>query len=166
MKKFRLIFLLLTLLTFGLNSCQKPIVFVEGSGPGGSEFATATIFKAKVDGVLLECAGPIKGVLIPDASTSSTSLQITANKGNEGFTISLVNYTGIGTYTLGSNLDLVAYVKDLQGDATISTFFATSGTIRITSVSSKAIKGTFEFNGENGIGEIKTITSGEFFVSL
>jgi len=166
MKKFKTLSLLALFLIVGLFSCQKPIIFVEGSGPGGGNVPGTTpgngavYMKGKVNGVMLECTN-VTAALMPISETQN-ALQILGFKGNEGFNLMLNNYKGIGTYDLFS--DIGTYVGNIL-DPNMA-YHSESGTVRITEATSKYAKGFFEFKGINGDGEIKTITEGSFQISL
>ena len=161
MKNFKTLSLLALFLIAGLFSCQKPIVFVEGSGPGGGNVPGLTAYiKGKVNGVMLECTN-VTAALMP-ITASQTTLQILGFKGNEGFNLMLNNYKGVGTYDLFD--DIGTYVGNVLDPNTA--YHSETGTLKITEATSKYAKGVFEFKGLNGDGEIKTITEGSFLISL
>jgi len=161
MKNLKTLSLFALFLIVSLFSCQKPIVFVEGSGPGGGNLPTVTTYmKGKVNGVMLTCTN-VTAALMPISETQNT-LQILGFKGNEGFNLMLNNYKGIGTYDLFS--DIGTYVGNVL-DPNMA-YHSESGTVRITEATSKYAKGVFEFKGVNGDGETKTITEGSFQISL
>ncbi|WP_199140851.1 DUF6252 family protein [Pedobacter sp. ASV12] len=162
MKNFRSIILLLSLLTLGLSACQKPIDFPEGSGPGGTKKTISAFFKAKVNGVWVEC----NITTVQLYNTPNPTIQISAFKGaTDGFTIALQDYTGVGDYSLGS-LNTASYVNDFKNPFS-NNFIAEKGNVKITSANAKTIKGTFEFSGFNIDGNAtKEITEGSFELSL
>jgi len=118
---------------------------------------------AKVDGTLLQCT--LATAQVYDVG-GKISVQISGNKGTNGFSLMLSDFKGVGTYSLTDN-NLAVY---LQNTSSISDgYIGTSGgTIKITSyLADKYIKGTFEFKGDN-LSNLtsKTITEGQFNISL
>lgn len=162
MKNFRSLILLVSLLTLGLSACQKPIDFPEGSGPGGKK-PTPSFFKAKVNGVWVECNVNV-GQLYTQSGTND--IQISGIKdGIQGFTIVLQDYKGVGSYSLGYPSS-ASYISDFKNPSSAS-FLADNGNVNITSVNGKIIKGTFEFSCTSLDGNTKkNITEGSFEVSL
>jgi hypothetical protein len=165
MKKLQSLSVLIVLFFF--TACQKPIVFVEGSGPGGGKVTggpgntgTNVYMKAKVGGVLVECS-TVVGAVMP-ISGAETVLQISGFKGNESLTLMLNDYKGIGTYDLVDNIG--SYIGNILDPNTA--YFAETGTVRIIEATDKYAKGVFEFQSINGNGEKKTITEGQFMVKL
>lgn len=139
---------------------------MEGSGPGngsGPASSSQFYFRAKIDGILLEC--PIASATFYPAIVGN-SVQIAGNKGAEGFGFTLFEYKGVGTYDLSdmtksSGVYLLDPTNPLDGG-----YMATSGTLVISMVNDKLIKGTFSFKGETLSGKVKTITEGIFQISL
>ena len=165
MKNIQSLLLILVVSCFGLNSCQKDIVFVEGSGPGGTAPATITTsMKAKVNGVLVVCEiAYVQPFTNPDGRKD---LQIYGYKNNsDSFTLSFQGFKGVGTYNAADAVSFASYVNGIT-DPLINGFFAESGTIKITTYNAKVIIGTFEFKATNTVGDVKTITEGEFTISL
>jgi hypothetical protein len=164
MKNLRILLLFVAVLSFGLNSCQKPIVFVEGSGPGGtaSSFSSSSM-SAKVNGVLVQCNIAIAQI---DPSGSSVILQINGLKDPEAFTLTFSDFKGTGSYNAADIVSMGSYVNGIANPF-INAFNATSGDIKITSyVANKVIVGTFQYVAENSVGDIKNITEGKFSISL
>jgi len=164
MKNIKSLLLLLIITSFGFSSCQKDIVFVEGSGPGGTKPTTYTTkMSAKVDGVLVDCEfAYAQQFTNPDGTKD---IQIHGSKSVQAFILDLQNFKGVGSYNaadLTSSATYVAGITDAFGDS----YLSESGTIKITTYNSKVIIGTFEFKGPNDIGTIKTITEGQFVISL
>ncbi len=166
MKNFKTLSLLALFLIVGLFSCQKPIIFVEGSGPGGGNVPGTTpgngtvYMKGKVNGVMVECTS-VTAAVMPITSTETT-IQIMGFKGNQGFNIMLNNYKGVGTYDLF--VDVGTYIGNIMDPNTA--YFSEQGTVKITEATDKYVKGTFEFKGINGDGETTTITEGQFMSTV
>lgn len=156
MKNFKSLMLFFILLVIGTTSCQKPIEFVEGSGPGSTYKTAATIFmSAKVNGVLVECE-TVAGL----QDVSNLILQLNGVKSSETFLLAFNGLKGVGTYNAA---DFNSFATYLNGtDALTNNFLADSGTIKITEFTGTTIKGTFDFKASNGNGEQKTITEGKF----
>ncbi|MDQ7949488.1 MAG: DUF6252 family protein [Pedobacter sp.] len=169
MKNLRSIFFILMLLGIDISSCQKPIDFVHGSGPGnGSSGSTAktgvSFIKAKINGTLLECSGTSGALAVIMQNTANgTVMQISGFKGNQGFTLLLNNYKGAGTFDLG-NLDIGAYISDFT--SLDGVYNSTSGKVVISYADDKTVRGTFTFVGENVPGQQKTITEGSFDIAI
>lgn len=164
MKNIKSLLLLLIITSFGFSACQKDIVFVEGSGPGGTKPTTYTTkMSAKVDGVLVECEfAYAQEHTNPDGKKA---IDIYGIKGSQSFILSFQEFKGVGTYNAADLISSGTYVSGITNVLTDS-YFAESGTIKITTYNSKVIIGTFEFKATNTDGEIKTITEGQFVISL
>ena len=164
MKNIKSLLLLVILSTFGFSSCQKDIVFVEGSGPGGTlPPSYTTKMSAKVDGVLVECEFAFSQTY--KNSNGQIDLEINGVKNPQAFVFNFQNFKGLGTYNAADLLSGATYFA-ANGDAANNNYIAKTGTIKITTYSSKVIIGTFEFNGVNANGAVKNITEGTFVISL
>ncbi|TCC92133.1 hypothetical protein EZ428_10400 [Pedobacter frigiditerrae] len=161
MKKIKSHLLLLILTTFAFGACQKDIVFVEGSGPGGTKPATnITKMSAKVDGVLVEC-----DLAYAQKWTGQKAIQINGFKNPQAFAFTWDDIKGVGTYNAADIVSNAAYTANML-DPLDNSYFAESGTIKITTYNSKVIIGTFEFKAVNTDGAIKNITEGRFVINL
>ncbi len=144
-------------MTVGLNACQKDIVFVEGSGPGGTKpTSNTTKMSAKVDGVLVVC-----DLVNAQKWTGQKTLQITGFKNSQAFGFIWEDIKGVGTYNAADMSSSAAY-----NDESDNSYFAESGTIKITTYNSKVIIGTFAFKAVNIDGAVKNITEGQFVINL
>ncbi len=163
-KNIKSLLLLLVLTSFGFSACQKDIVFVDGSGPGGTTpKAVKTSMKAKVNGILMECEFAYAQ---PYTNADGTiQIQINGLKSPQAFIFDFQNFKGVGTYNAADIISSATYVAGITDPFTQS-YYAESGTIKIATYNSKAIIGTFEFKAANTNGELKTITEGEFTISL
>ncbi|TCC92134.1 hypothetical protein EZ428_10405 [Pedobacter frigiditerrae] len=160
--KIKILFSIILALLF--TSCQKDIVFVEGSGPGGTPPKTIkTSMKAKVDGVWVECEFAYAQEYIN--SDGKKDLQINGIKAPQAFIFNWQDFKGVGTYNAADLISSANYTNGIT-DPFTQTYYAESGTIKVTTYNSKAIIGTFEFKAANTVGEIKTITEGQFIISL
>ena len=161
MKNIKSLLLLLIISSLSFNACQKPIVFVEGSGPGGTTPTKATVLmSAKVNGILVNC----ESVAAQNDQNSGT-LQINGTKAPEVFTFKFEGFKGPGTYNAADFTSFASYVNG-TADPLLNIFPAESGTIKITKFTSTMINGTFDFKAINANGDIKTITEGVFVVIL
>ncbi|RZK57477.1 MAG: hypothetical protein EOO91_10060 [Pedobacter sp.] len=164
MKNIKSLLLLLVLMTVGLNACQKDIVFVEGSGPGGTAPAIVkTSMKAKVNGVWVECEFAYAQEYVN--SNGKKDLQISGYKNPKAFVFTWQDFKGVGTYNAADLISNASYTEGIT-DPFTQTYFAESGTIKITTYTAKAIIGTFEFKAANTVGDVKTVTEGQFTISL
>lgn len=164
MKNIKSLLLLLIITSFGFSSCQKDIVFVEGSGPGGTKPTTYTTkMSAKVDGVLIECEFAYAQQYTNSDGTKD--IQIYGIKSAQSFILDFQNFKGVGTYNAADLISSGTYVSGVN-DPFNNGHYAESGTIKVTTYDSKVIIGTFEFKAVNTIGEIKNITEGQFVISL
>jgi hypothetical protein len=164
MKKIRALLLLIIVLSFGLNSCQKPIIFVEGSGPGGTTPTTTnSSMTAKVGGKLTNFAFvgaqqvDLLGVMAIGGSSDTENISIT-----------IADYSGAKTYDIEQNSVLAIYTKNSGIDPDRDYYIGTKGSVTITSVTDKLITGTFMFEGDNldVIADHKVITEGKFTSKL
>jgi hypothetical protein len=161
MKNIKSLILLFLLTTVGLGACQKDIVFVEGSGPGSTTPPVNTVMMStKVNGNLVNC-----DLATAQFDQSSGTLQVIGIKGQEAFTFTFQNFKGVGTYNAADFTSFANYTNGIA-DPLVNSFFADSGTIKITSTANNFIKGTFEFNATNTVGDVKTITEGVFTIKL
>jgi hypothetical protein len=143
-----------------LSACQKPIVFVEGSGPGGGPQTNGSSMSAKVDGVLVTCEFATAQSWVDNLGKKN--IQLNGLKAPQAFIITWQDFKGVGTYDALNLIDYVAGITDpfLQG------YFAESGVVKVTTYTDKVIAGTFEFVGVNSNGEKKNITEGKFSINL
>lgn len=153
MKKSLQLFLLVLSSCFIISSCEKPI-----NHPKVSE----STMSGKIDGVLLECT--FASAQLIDVG-SKTNLQIIGHKGNDGFSLMIDDFKGVGTYNLASN-NIAIYLLGISGLQ--DSYMSTTGNIIVTNYSAdKIIEGTFQFKGQNIVtGTDKNITEGKFSISL
>ena len=145
-------FFCLLLLIF---SCAKKTEHLDVS-------AGVSMMKAKVDGKLVECSTSL--VTFYEVGTKKT-IQIVGNKGTEGFSITINDYKGVGSYDLSK--DGIAVYLGNSTDAQATNYMADQGTLKITLSTEKMVTGTFEFTASNTAGTSeKKITEGSFSISL
>lgn len=164
MKNLKSLLLLIILSIFGFSACQKDIVFVEGSGPGGTlPPSYTTKMSAKVDGVLVQCEFATSQEYVD--FDGKKILQINGLKNPQGFTLTWQNFKGVGTYNAA---DLTSYGSYVAGIANplADSYFAKSGVLKVTTFNNKVIIGTFEYKAANADGVVKTISEGQFEISL
>lgn len=161
MKNFKSLLLLLIITSFGFNACQKDIVFVEGSGPGGTKPTTpsnSSVMTAKVDGKIYN----FKNVGAQQTDLLGT-LAIAGSTDTENISIVIADYQGAKSYDIETNSVLVFYIRNSGLDQDKDYFIATKGNITITSVTDKLVTGTFNFEGGNmDMSDYKVITEGKF----
>jgi hypothetical protein len=165
MKKFRSLLLLITVLSFGLHSCQKDIVFVDGSGPGSGKVpnkAGSSAMSAKVDGKLTN----FKTVAAQQVDALGV-MAIAGSSDTENISITIADYSGAKAYDIEKNSVLVFYIKNSGLDPDKDYYIGTVGNVTITSVTDKLISGTFNFSGGNlDSSNNKVITEGKFTCAL
>lgn len=117
----------------------------------------------KIDGVLLECSFATAQTYVIG---SKTTMQISGNKGNSGFSLIIEDFKGVGTYKVVDNNTAIY----LSGTSGLQDAYQGSevGSVKITSYTeNKLVKGTFEFTGKNYATLVnKNITEGQFSISL
>lgn len=133
-------------------SCKKEIDYHPEWDP--------STMSGKIDGVLLRCSLlAAQTNVIGDKKT----LQIVGQNGNSAFSLTIVDFKGVGTYPVTSP-NLAMYIAN--SPVLQNTFMAIDeGNIKITAYTDQKIKGTFEFKGYNQNGNSKTavsITDGTF----
>lgn len=163
MKKLHALLLLIVILSFGLNSCQKDIVFVDGSGPDGKVPEKAGFsMSAKVDGDLIS----FNTVDAQQVDALGVML-IGGSSDIQGISITIAEYDGAKAYDIDKNSVLAIYTKNAGIDPDKDYYIATEGKVTITSVTDKQIAGTFTFSGANlDSSDRKVITEGKFTSKL
>jgi len=130
------------------TACQKVkdlVGFLECQIDGGGSVKSMQVFGSKVDQLLIVNGSGILGKTV---------------------TITLSNYTGVGTYTVSPPNNMIVFgtpgsPTDLFGADSTST-----GVVNITEVDGKYIDGTFYGTLVSNNGNSKTLTNGKFrFIS-
>lgn len=167
MKNFnQLITIMLAVFVLVFSSCSDDDDDDNNNGNGGDQY-----FTAKIDGADFEAA-QTPAVIIGATSTNGVlAVQGGDNDGNT-INISIINYTGVGTYTTGDNItnsNIAQYLEInpvagwLSNGVTALVGGLTPGSIEITSDDGTTVMGTFSFDGYNGDDmTTKVITQGEF----
>ena len=136
-----------------------------------------SFIRGKIDGVAFEATSNIKANE-PEASSSGTNdptLRVTGNWGaNEIKIFILGESSSINSNNYGFQVDKRRSVQINIGGQTYFAgtsegFFQPptllgSGSITITSISKKSVKGNFQFTSAPSGGVVKTVTDGEFHV--
>ncbi|WP_139957450.1 hypothetical protein [Flavicella sediminum] len=116
----------------------------------------------KIDGTKFESLGATTSAVV-----TSGVLSIQGGKSNgETLRITLMNYTGKGTYKTGdhiSNTNGINYITLTPIATWTSTFDIGSGTVTITKDTGSELEGTFSFVGVNG-SATKNFTEGKFSI--
>lgn len=160
MKIFKFAFFSLMLAT-SLLSCKKDSNNNSATGNG-----TMT---AKVDG-----ASFTAGLAVTATITATTpKVCAFAGTGSDGqININLGNYTGPGTYSIGSSSPTNAAIYTLTASpftAYSANMVLGSGTVTITSDTGGYLEGTFSFSASNNSGGTmvtKNVTDGSFRIKL
>ena len=168
LNQFMLLVMTVSLVT--LSSCSSDDDN-SGNGGGGSgngdEFLTA-----KIDGSNYAAAQDPSVIVGAQSTNGVLAVQGGDNSGNT-ISITLPNYSGVGTYVTGDNLSNqngIQYLVINPAPATWASNFATAavgtlspGSIEITSDDGTTVEGTFSFEGYNASDMTsKMITEGSF----
>lgn len=149
MKKLKSLFLLVGLLALSVASCKKD----DAKKVDEEEDLRSTKMTYKVDG------------------TAKTSTHLFAVKDDEAIAVygaindsetivlSIDNFHGTGDYTVDNDEVVIGYVN---GTNPLNSFYATSGTIKVTSSSNAEVKGTFSGSLINGGETTRVLSDGTF----
>ena len=138
-----------------------------GSGDGGGEMT------ASISGSGSFKSHAISSNAVKTANSTGTSLFIQGtNSDGVGITMTIMNYTGEGTYQFGpvtSNFNTASYTETNISNPMDTQVWAasydtsSSGSITILNESESGVKGTFNFKGKNSNDDsIKVISNGNF----
>ena len=148
--KFRII-ALLVVFTIIFSACKKQ-----------TQQMDLGFVRAKVDGVLFEAT--TVGANVENGIFGFSGFRELMN----GFTVSVFNFTGPGTYQVNMLNSVVMY-----GEGTMTNLinYAANPTLGpaevvVTSHANNRVKGRFRFTGSGQNGITKTITDGEFDVLI
>jgi hypothetical protein len=141
--------------TLLFTACKKS----DDNTGGGSG---ANFMRGKVDGTLYN------STLAIDGSLNSGVLGLGGRWNPGGFTFAITNFTGVGTYNFGpGNMHTAIVTMGLnQADTYTANPVLGSGSLVVTSYANKVVKGTFSFTGRNNANAAKSVTEGEFQVTL
>jgi hypothetical protein len=138
------------------------IMFSCSSNDSGLEGSGGKSLSVKIDGNSFKAAG-----LTTSAIVTNGILTVQGGKSNgETVRLTIMNYTGAGTYTTGdnlSNMNSMNYITLTPIATWSSTFNIGSGTLVVSSDSGSKVEGTFEFVGVNGNAS-KNFTEGKFSI--
>jgi hypothetical protein len=148
MKRAKLsLLLILVLCTLGFNSCKNEII----------DFNTVNYLTATVDGV--EESSLAVGGLI----TGGQLAIVCKLNGTEVITLAIKN-AKVGTFDVVADNLLLGYTTDSTYG---NSYLGTTGTVKISSLTTTTASGTFEFIGtDSKTSDTKTITSGLFKCTL
>lgn len=164
------ILVLMAVIAVSLTSCKK-----DDDGGGGGTAASGTV-SAKVGGSNYTSAVLLTSAILSNGNGTS-SLIITSNDMN-GKNISLQimgTFDGVGTYNIGGGANVSAvgsYTEiDVSNPTDAQVWSApyddtVSGEIKVSEITSTAVKGTFHFKGKNENGTFKDVSNGAFNVNL
>ena len=94
--------------------------------------------------------------------TSESTLQVLGTFGSEGVSLMIQN-PKVGTFDASNGSVVASYSS---GADLADTYLADNGTITITSMTSEAVSGTFQFTGTNQSNVTGTVTEGKFSAKL
>lgn len=162
------LFFSLAMLTF---SCKSD----DDGGDGGG--AGAGVITAKVDGTTVTTIE-----MTTTASEANGNLVLIGNDGgqnpNKALNLTIVGYSGVGTYPIGGGANVFTVGTYIETDATnpsnpvVKTWTApydtsVAGEIKVSEVTSTYVKGTFHFKAKDQEGgTIKDVTNGSFNVKF
>lgn len=164
-KTFKMFLLFIGLSSLLLTSCSSDDG-ESSNGDGGGEMT------ANISGQSFK-SHPVSSNVVKSSAAGTTTLFVQGtNTDGIGITMSIMNYTGEGTYQFGpvtSNFNTASYTEtDISNPMATQVWSASydttsSGSITITEESSEGVKGNFSFKGKNGNDDtIKTINEGKF----
>lgn len=153
-----------------ISSCSD-----DDGGSGGT--AGAGTITGKVNGTTVTSSTQLtQGSRVSAGTTTSLSLQGT-NFDGKGYTFTVNNFTGTGTYEIGGASSVFVVASYVEGNATnpLATAIWTApyddttvrGEISFSEVTDDNVKGTFSFTAKYpDDNSIKTITEGSFNVPV
>jgi len=154
MKTTKSTLLLLSLAVLTLGSCKKDEDSVK-------EDVFSSDLTFKLDGT----AKKSTFVVATKDDEDEDVLGLSANLSNsETLTIAFDGLHGTGNYNIAT--DEAALVYTNGNDPLANIFYAEAGIVKITSISSKEVKGTFELTVKNSGDASKVITEGKFAAKI
>lgn len=147
---------LLVCLALSASACDSTD---DGGGAGcGDGTMTATIGGSSF------AATCVTGSLTSGVLSVGGNLGASQGGSQEQITIALPGASAGGTMSLGMG-PTATYAK-INGTDVSQTYVATSGTVRIESMSASGAKGTFSFTGRNNGGQTISVASGAFDITF
>lgn len=171
LKNFMLLVMTVSLVT--LTSCKSDD---DGGGGGGASSGTLV---AKIDGASFQSLDIASSATI--ANNGQNLVIIASNSDGRAFSITIVGYSGPGTYPIGGGTNIFNVASYTETDVDLSNPQNSTteiwqapyddtmvGEINVSEETSTKIEGTFEFTGKNVNGDqsIKTIADGAFNLDL
>lgn len=155
MKKLTSVLLLLTVIF--VSACKKDKT---------DDAPISTNVSFKVNGTLKQASGEAN-VTAFYYSTEKTLQFIGDLENNQGISLYIQEYKGVGEYDVASDDVIASYVTNKNGGLSGSQLGST-GSIKITSSTDKLVKGTFQFVVRDPITDVlvSTITEGQFEAKL
>lgn len=139
-------------------------------GPAGDGTITASVDGTNVTTLQLATIGIVNG------TGAAKTLQLSgADATGKSFSIQVMGYTGVATYSINAPTGPIAVLSYTALDFNnpqntnnvwISAGDGTTGTLSVTEYTDAVVKGTFSFKGRNQAGTFKQITNGSFNVPL
>ncbi len=158
MKKIKSTVLLFSLLVVSLGACKKD----DNEDVREEVFSSDLTFK--LDGAAKKST---LVVCVKDEEVQGEeSLGLVASIGNsESLTIAFDDIPTVGNYNVANNENVVVAYQNGSNPAT-DIYVSETGTVKITSISDKEIKGTFEISAQNSAEATKTISEGKFSAKI
>ena len=176
MKTFKKLMVLTMALSFVLfTSCSK------SDDEGGNGTASSGTLTAKVNGTAYQSMEISSSATVASAGPGENLIIIASNSDGNAFAITIFGYTGEGTYDItGANIGVTNAASYSETNVNLSNPQASTteiwqapydatkvGALTVSEETGSNIKGTFNFNCKNVLGDnsIKNITDGAFNLS-
>lgn len=171
-----------TLRKITLFTATLSIIFVlscsKTDDDGGNGTASAGILTAKVDGKTFESMTISSSATVANVGVGDNLVIIASNSDGNAFAITIIGYTGTGTYEItGDNIAVTNTASYSETNVNLSNPTASTteiwqapydatkvGSLSVSEETSTNIKGTFNFKSKNVLGDnsIINITEGAF----
>ncbi|MCT4629423.1 DUF6252 family protein [Winogradskyella sp.] len=167
LKNFMLLLMTMSLVTF--TSCKS-----DDDGGDGGDAPSGTLI-ARIDGANFQSLDISSSATV--ANNGNNLIIIASNSDGNAFSITIVGYSGPGTYPLGGGANIFNSASYTETDVDISNPQNSTteiwqapyddtqvGEVNISEETENKIMGTFNFNGKNVNGDqsLKDITNGSF----
>jgi hypothetical protein len=150
MKKIKSLVFIAAVFAFAFSSCKK-------SGSDNKPASTVSM-SLNFNGT----AKNTSSVLASHYEDENTLQVIGTFSGSQGLSLMIQNIK-VGTFNIASDGVIASFSTSADF---ANTYLADSGTVTITSYTSDAIAGTFQFTGTNQAGAAGVVTSGTFYAKV
>ena len=162
MKRIKSVFWVLLIMVSCISACRKDNSRLIAS--------SSSLISFKVDGVVKKASGATKAFAFAITESNKVRLQILGEvSATEDISFIIENFNGVGEYNLvpQSNTEETTSALYQTGEDPLKDYYISeSGSIKITTSTTKLLKGTFQFVGKVSPNEAKLITEGTFEVAL